>query len=229
MRHNYSEQQKIEEILKLEYVLFPKYIFKELKNIGLSLEEGYIFLELWYLVFGEKIKVSESVLAERIGMDEDNILRYLANLISKKLVSFREENGILYYSVFPFIENITSDEDDTVGSEDKVEAEIYQSFTGEFKRTLSPIEVDFIDEWLNEKFYPKNMIIEVLRLAVTGGKLNFKYIDKVLADWDKKGVVSQDENDKITRESKLNKKSSKKTTSKTRITSRPGKYDDLYE
>lgn len=229
MRDNYGQQQKIEEILKLEYALLPKYIFKELKNIGLSLEEGYIFLELWYLIITEKIKVSESILAERVGIDEDKVLGLLANLISKRLVSFREENGILYYCVLPFIENITNIEEDGALREDKVEAEIYQVFAGEFKRTLSPIEVDFIDEWLNEKFYSQKMIIEVLKLAVTGGKLNFKYIDKVLVDWDKKGISSQEENEKIARENKLNKKPGKKSLPKTKATAKPGKYDDLYE
>ena len=228
MQDNTTYQKKVEQILKIKYALLPIYLFEKFKDFDLTLEEGYVFLEIWYLIFDEKINVSENILSDRLGIDEDKILGILANLISKKLISFREESGVLYYDAFSFIESII-DEEDGVKDDNVAEAHVYQAFEGEFKRALSPIEIDFIDEWLNEKFYAEGMIIEVLKLSVTSGKLNFKYIDKVLADWDKKGISTQVENEKYKKENVIGKKATKKSVPSAKRTSKPGKYDDLYE
>ena len=182
-------------------------------------------------------------MAEVLNIDEEKVLEILSNLISKNLVTYVESDGVFYYDFDSFVDNMFADETDInkEGTDKelffsetskkvkntKKEAKVYQAFEGEFKKALSPIEVDFIDEWLNERGYSEDMLMEVLKLAVSSSKLNFKYIDKVLLDWEQKGVSTQLENNALTKE--IKKKSASNSKSKIKRTAKPGKYDDLYE
>src|SRR5699024_322072 len=47
-----------------------------------------------------------------------------------------------------------------------------------------------INIWLDEDKIQPNLIKEALREAVLIGKLNFKYIDRMLREWQKKGIRS---------------------------------------
>ncbi|MCI0501989.1 MAG: DnaD domain protein [Fusobacteria bacterium] len=243
MSNNSEYQQKLKKILSIEYTSIPSFFFQKIKELKLSLEEGFVLLELWHLIFTEKKNVSDNSLAEVLNIDEEKVLEILSNLISKNLVTYVESDGVFYYDFDSFIDSMFDDETDInkegtdkelVFSETskkvkntKKEAKVYQAFEGEFKKALSPIEVDFIDEWLNERGYSEDMLMEVLKLAVSSSKLNFKYIDKVLLDWEQKGVSTQLENNALTKE--IKKKSASNSKSKIKRTAKPGKYDDLYE
>lgn len=68
------------------------------------------------------------------------------------------------------------------------------------------------------------MILEALKVAVTAGALNFKYIDRVLMDWSQKGVSSVRENEAFEENRKQRRKKpedGKKKTGKR-------KYGDIY-
>lgn len=225
MSDNISYQRDLINIFQIKYSLIPRYFFEKLKNFQLSLEERFVFLEIWYLYFDEKVTVTENVLVDKLNIDEDKVLGILANLITQGLIEFKEEDGILSYDAMPFISLLLEEYGDGE-EENKDEALLYKVFEDEFKRPLSPAEVGYIDEWLNEKYYGKDMIIEVLKLTVAIDKLNIKYIDRVLQDWFKKGISTRTEYEKIAIENKGKKK---KTTSKAKKNTKPGKYDDLYE
>jgi DNA replication protein len=57
---------------------------------------------------------------------------------------------------------------------------------------MSPIELETINAWLMAS-YSEELILGALREAVYNGVSNFRYIDKILYEWDKKGFKSMDD------------------------------------
>ena len=68
---------------------------------------------------------------------------------------------------------------------------IYDIFEQEFGRTLSPIEYELINGWLEAEF-TEEVIIMALKEAVFNGVSNLRYIDKILYEWKKKGLNSKE-------------------------------------
>ncbi|WP_431804932.1 DnaD domain-containing protein [Halobacillus andaensis] len=61
-------------------------------------------------------------------------------------------------------------------------------FEQEFGRPLSPFEIENINIWLDQEEQEPALIKAALREAVLMGKLNFKYIDRILREWKRKGI-----------------------------------------
>lgn len=212
-------------ILLSEFINFPKVLFTSMKDFNLSISESYVLIQLWYLIYNEKITVSDEDLVILLISDENEILEILAGLISKNCIGYSENNGKMTYNLEPLIETLFKEDNNKV-IQQVGKGKVFANFEGEFKRPLSPIEIDLIDEWIEEKAYPENMILEVLKVAVSNAKLSFKYIDHILIDWAKKGVMSNKENQEL----QNNKKSSKKVNiEKEKKIIKKSKYDDVYK
>ena len=73
----------------------------------------------------------------------------------------------------------------------KVDKSIYDIFESELGRTLSPIEYELVGEWLN------NNSEEILKLALKeatyNGVSNFRYIDRIIHEWNKKGIKTRED------------------------------------
>lgn len=214
-----------DKILMCDYVAFPKVLFNSMKDYNLSISESFVLLQLWHLIYHEKKIISDEDLVEALSSDEHEILEILAGLITKNCIGYSEKNGRMTYNLEPLIDSIFTD-DGKIDVPPVGKGKVFSSFESEFKRPLSPIEIDLIDEWLEIKRYPEDMIFEVLKVAVSNAKLSFKYIDHILIDWEKKGVKSQKENQSY----EINKKSAKIKTGikETKTTTKKSKYDDIY-
>ena len=231
----------LESMLQKGTVLLPKVFFNKFSELNLNMNECFLLMELWYFKYEEGNEFpTEDLLCKAMGIDEGQLFLLLSNVIQKGMVAHEENKGSIRYSLTPLLEKIFDlwskeekidkqcniEEKKEIASDEAIvshNSNMYQLFEGEFGRILSPIEIDNIQEWLYEKMYSESMIKEALTEAVLIGKLNFKYIDRILLDWEKKGVNSADENEavkKIKIEVK-NKETKKKFTKK-------NKYDDVY-
>ena len=83
--------------------------------------------------------------------------------------------------------NKESDSSDTVLDELRQEA-----FEKEFGRPLSPMELEIINGWLNDNI-PLELIMGALKEATFNGVSNFRYIDKILFEWRKKGYKTMND------------------------------------
>lgn len=220
------EQELIARVLEGGFVSFPKGLFSEIGRLGLAPEESLLLLQLWFLTYGQGREANEAKLAALLGVEESRVLEILAGLIAKEYVAYEEREGQLSYNLSPLLGILYPLPDS--GSEYASESDsgqAYRSFEGEFNRPLSPIEVDFLKEWLEVKGYGLNMVLEALKVAVAGGKLSFTYIDHILIDWEKKGVRSLKEN----KEYEASRKTPSPTSSeKKKKPKGRGKYEDIY-
>ena len=58
---------------------------------------------------------------------------------------------------------------------------IYEFIEDNFSRTLSPVEINFIDKWLS--LFEEDIIKYAVEIAVFNNKKNFKYVDGILKNW----------------------------------------------
>lgn len=61
--------------------------------------------------------------------------------------------------------------------------DIYSIMEREFGRPLTPMEFETISAWIDKDRYHQEVILAALKEAVFAGKLNFRYIDRILLDW----------------------------------------------
>ena len=91
--------------------------------------------------------------------------------------------------------------------EDEKKSTIYDIFETELGRTLSPIEYELVSEWLN------NNSEEILKLALKeatyNGVSNFRYIDRIIHEWNKKGIKTREDVIRNNEEFKRKKMSTK--------------------
>lgn len=88
------------------------------------------------------------------------------------------------------------------------ETSIYDIFETEFGRTLSPMEFEIINGWVDNG-YSEELIVLALKEATYNGVSNLRYIDKIIYEWGKKGIKTKEDVEKNRRQFK-NKNSNNK-------------------
>ena len=84
---------------------------------------------------------------------------------------------------------------------------LFDTFETELGRTLSPMEYEIINGWLTT--CSEEIIILALKEATYNGVSNFRYIDRIINEWNKKGIKTKEDVEKNRLEFK-NKKDNKK-------------------
>lgn len=189
-----------------KYVTNSIFIKKALA-LNLTLEE---FLMLTYFDNDYNSYLDIEQLSKNIGISIDEAYKIFNNLLSKKLITIEsikdlEGRMIERVSLDNFYSMIV--EEKTTEKKETQKTDIYSVFEKEFGRTITSIEYEIINAWL-EKGYNEELILGALKESVYNGVKNLRYIDKILYEWNKKGFKEvADVNKHLER--KENKKESK--------------------
>jgi DNA replication protein len=70
---------------------------------------------------------------------------------------------------------------------------LFTLFESEFARPLSPFEYEMIVGWIDRDTYSDSLIMTALKEAVFAGKLSFRYVDRILNDWQRQGIRTVEE------------------------------------
>lgn len=99
-------------------------------------------------------------------------------------------------------------------------------FEQELGRPLTGLECENLDRWLASHF-SEELIIEALRRGVSAGIRNFRYLDSILREWEKKGLKTREE---IEAEDAYFQSRQEKKAVKTKKAPKtaPGKYENFY-
>lgn len=160
---------------------------KEALKLNLSLNE---FLLLLYFDNSYDSIFDIVLLSKTLNMSEEQILQAYGSLMAKKLikvVAIKDGYGkvIEKVSLDNFYNEIKT-EYKTKEEEIKKE-DIYTIFEKEFGRTLSSMDYEIINAWIDNGF-SEELVIAALKEAVYNGVPNLRYIDKVLYEWNRKGI-----------------------------------------
>lgn len=161
------------------------FIKEALKN-NLSLQE---FLLLLFFDNSFDLVFDMKVIAKTINMSEDEVLIAYGNLINKKLIKVvADKDGFGKVTEKVSLDNFYNEIKNNYKNEEKqeVKTDIFSKFENTFGRTLSNIDYEIINAWM-EKGFSEDLILEALREAEYNGVLNLRYIDKILYEWNRKG------------------------------------------
>lgn len=144
------------------------WIFEEMENLNLNHTETCLILLIQYLNDTNSI-ISFDVLKNKMRKSEEEIDDLLDQLHKK---------GYLEIEVTPKGFEISIDGLFQMENELHFESNIFDLFESEFKRPLSPYELQRISDWL--KCYDETTLTYALRDASLRNILNFDYINRIL-------------------------------------------------
>ncbi len=158
----------------------------------LSLEE---FLLLAFFDNAFELIFDVNLISKTLKMDEEKVLESFSNLVEKKLIQVeivKNDFGKVVEKIQ--LENFYNKIKTNNQKESKKEInnDIFSLFEVEFGRTLSQMDYEIIKAWL-EKNFSEELIICALKEASYNGVKNLRYIDKILFEWEKKGIKTPDE------------------------------------
>ncbi|ALX47935.1 DnaD domain-containing protein [Lentibacillus amyloliquefaciens] len=176
----------------LNQVQVPVRLLDKYTTLGLNEQEVMVILQLLRFLQENNDFPTPNDLANHLTISEKDCANILRKLIQKNFLSIEqlenEENRITEkYSLNPLWKKLFTEETEEQTQEDGT---IFILFEQEFGRPLSPFEIEMINSWLDEDKIEPSLIKAGLRESVLMGKLNFKYIDRILREWQKKGIHS---------------------------------------
>ena len=190
------KQKQLVSLLENKSIVVPLLFFKEYKKLNISLDE---FIFLMYLKDkGNTFTFDPKNMSEELGLNIKDILVLISSLTDKKLLlidTFKNDKGIgeEKIDVSLFYEKVASIISDEVikKNEEEVDISIFSNIEKEFGRTLNSSEIEFIKAWAFT--FDSGVIIEAVKEAVLNGVSSIRYIDKILYEWDKKGIKTRED------------------------------------
>ncbi|WP_026906532.1 DnaD domain-containing protein [Paucisalibacillus globulus] len=185
-----KKQLSFQDVL-YNQIIIPNELLISYKSLGLNeIELMTVILIHRSISKGNSFPTLEELTAV-LTIDEKECSVILRKLIQKNLLKIeRTENSQhqlseayslepLWEKLFqPVVEIRKETEDGT----------LFILFEQEFGRPLSPFEIETVNVWLDEDQISPALIKAALRESVLMAKLNFKYMDRILREWKKKGI-----------------------------------------
>ena len=179
-------------------ITVPTLLFSEYRNLNLNEYELVLLLNiLTFLEKGHEFPTPDE-LSARMTITISECNEMLRRLIQRGFIQITDEyttDGIRYekYSVEPLwerlIEQFLKNNQNNKEIDKKAdETDLYSCFEKEFGRPLSPFECESLAMWMDDDHHDPIIIKAALREAVMSGKLNFRYIDRILFEWKKNGI-----------------------------------------
>ena len=195
------------KILDSKNYIISEILIKELIKYDLNIKE---FLLIVYFYNAEVKILNISDIEEKFALSEKEILESFNSLLDKKLIRIKveENNGKINETVC--LDKIFNEMIISLKQDEKEEEKInvFDMIETEFARKLSPIEYEIVNTWLNENI-SEELIIGALKEAVYNGVKNFRYIDKIIYEWGKKGFKTMDDVQKHLKERNQKKEENK--------------------
>lgn len=160
--------------------------------VNIAVEKSLTLREfLLLLYFANEVEASFDVtkIASVLSLSEEGIMEAFNSLLMKNFISIenasdmegRQKEIISLNNTYLMVE-----EDYQKHEQEKEKKNIYQRFEEELGRTLSPMEYEIMNAW-QEAGNSEEIILGALKEAVYNGVNNFRYIDKIIYEWGKKG------------------------------------------
>lgn len=188
------KKELLEQLNNENHYTVPKYVLTYAKDLGLDMNA--LILLIYFLnkpnktIFDYKKIINDLNFTEKELLDSMSVLKdknILLILMEKNDSGVLEEKvdiSLFYEIIFSKILNNESKEN--------VEKDLYDNFEKEFGRTLSPMEYEIINSWL-EQGISNELILSALKEAVFNGVNNLRYVDKIIYEWNKKGIKKPSE------------------------------------
>jgi DNA replication protein len=181
-----------------KHLSIPSLLLEHYTDLQLDEYEFVAILHIQSFLDGGDAFPTPQLLSERMSINLDECAKLIGALVKKKLLAIEnrlDDTGVFYenYTLEPLWAALIrlleqKGRDVQTKTQKKQEGELYQQFEQEFARPLSPIEAETLSMWLDEDKHSAELISAALREAVVSGKLNFRYIDRILFEWKRNSI-----------------------------------------
>ena len=179
---------KVVYLLKDKDISIPKLLLKNYKKLNISETELIILI---FLI--NSYEYNPKVIADAMDIKLPILLEMISQLESKGIlkIELKDINGI--NTEVCNLDNLYEKLSLLVIKKEEVNdnKSIYDVFETELGRTLSPIEYELVSEWLNDN--TEEILKLALKEATYNGVSNFRYIDRIIHEWKKKGIKTRDD------------------------------------
>lgn len=196
--------QVIELLKSINYQISKELLFNY-KKLNITDSE---FIVIIYLINQSSNIYNPKQISNDLDIKINNVLELINSLCEKNLLKIEIKNNnkvrsevlnldLLYEKLALSLTQV----------EPENESNIYGIFETEFGRTLSPMEFEIINGWIDTGT-SEELIILALKEATYNGVSNLRYIDKIIYEWGKKGIKTKEDVEKDRKQFKnINKKS----------------------
>lgn len=186
--------EKVIQLLKTHDFTIPQLLFFKYQELNMTLEELHFII---YLMNTKDLAFNPKKFSSELGTSMPEVLELVNNLMNKDLLSLdlKKEGNIR--NEYLNLDKLYNKLSFLVINEEKKESStnLFDVFEKEFGRTLSPIEYELINGWLDNEF-SEELVKAALKEAVYNGVSNLRYIDKILYEWKKKGIKTPEDVEK---------------------------------
>ena len=179
----------ISEAIDFRFLLLENY-----KKLKISENQLAIIMMIDHLIEHGNPFITADLLSLKMSLDIKEIDRLLADLLTRGLMEYATVNGKTVTSLKPLNEKLYREFQISVSKENEAKNSetisnqlnnVFEQFQNELGRSLSPIEVSTIREWVSMG-YTDEVIIDALKEAINQGKKSIKSVDKILLTWAKR-------------------------------------------
>ena len=190
------------DILKSKTYEIKEELLFNYKKINITDSE---FIILIYFINNSNVYNPKEI-SESLNIELNSVLELVNSLCEKNIIEIKMEK----------INNVRTElidlnmlyEKIALSLDEKKEnnnSNIFSLFENEFGRTLSPMEYEIINAWLDSGS-SEELITLALKEATYNGVSNLRYVDKIIYEWGKKGIKTKEDVEKDRKKFKSNSK-----------------------
>ncbi len=184
--------------LQVGNLTIPGVLLTHYKEMNLTEHELVLILHVISFVENGNEFPTPVELSSRMTISVSECSDILHRIIQKGFIEIIEGNsadGIRFekYQIEPLWEKLIDhflfkNKQEAAMLNQQNETDLYTCFEQEFGRPLSPFECETLALWMDDDHHDSHIIKAALKEAVMLGKLNFRYIDRILFEWKKNGI-----------------------------------------
>ena len=197
-------KDKLINVLKTKIIYYPLYLYRYRIELDLS-DSNFIFIT-YLMSYGDKLSFDVETFSKDLNIDSQEVFEKIESLRKGQFIEIStiekekklKEEEISLIPLYKKISDIIISEE----IEEKNDETLLSDIEKSFGRALSPIEVEFIMNW-NKKGYSNDIILSAIKETILNGANNLKYADKILFEWNKKGIKTLEDVEKEKQEFRL--------------------------
>ncbi len=185
-------KESIKKALRSKKYVVTDVLTKLAIDKKLSLNE---FLVLMYLDNDYNDNFEIELISKSLGLNTNDTLEAFNSLMLKGLVSLDSVKDLdSRFNEVVNLDKVYDAASESIESDAKEETkeDVFKVFEKELGRTISPMELEMINGWLATGT-SEEIVLGALREAIYNGVSNFRYIDKIIYEWGKKGFKTMDD------------------------------------
>ena len=181
--------QIIELLKNINYQVSKELLFNY-KKLNITDSELIILI---YLINQTSNTYNPKQIGNDLKLELNNVLELINSLCEKNIIKIEMKKISNIWSEVIILDSLYEKIAFALTEvEEKNDSNLYSVFETEFGRTLSPMEFEIINGWLDNG-YTEELIKLALKEATYNGVSNLRYIDKIIYEWGKKGIKTKED------------------------------------